>query len=279
MFIKIINFFIKIHLTFVAEYILTLVSYIYGNRYKISHSNGFWILTDKINRSHFDFFIDPRTNLEEDVLKLYRDILLHKYTPKEGDIVVDIGAGLGHELLVLNESMNNTGKIMCIEALPVLIPGLRMNILRNNLTNCKVFNYAIGKNDHTFIELSNSSKNWLARSVFEENNSAKVKIPVITMDYFYETQGLKIIDFLCVNIEGAELDLIANFKYINQVKNISISCHDFLFIRNNALEAENYCTFDRIKQFLIKNNFDIETRNTGVDYKDFYVYGKNKSLI
>jgi FkbM family methyltransferase len=278
MLIKIINFFIKINLVFVSEFIMTSISYLYGNRCKFLYIDGLWILSDKTNGDYINFFVDPRTNLENDILKLLRDVFLYRYTPKEGDNVITVGAGLGHELLILNESMKNTGKILCLEALPVLMPGLEKTILNNNFNNCKTYNYAIGKIDNTFLEISNSPDNHLARTVYEDYKSSKAKVSVVTMDTFCKIADVKLIDFLSVNIEGAELDLITNFQHINMVKNISISCHDFLFYRDKSLDSKIFCTFEKIKDFLISNNFDISVRNTGIDYKDFYVYGINKSL-
>lgn len=279
MLLKIINFLIKFNLTLVAEHMLTGISFIYGNRHKFSYINGLWVLSDKQNGDYINFFIDPRTNLDRDILRLIRDVFLHKYTPKEGDTVITIGAGLGHELLVFNESMKNTGKILCLEALPVLMPGLEMNIANNEFKNCKTYNFAIGRFDNTFLEISNDSDNHLARNVYEEYKSNKIKVPMITMDTFYKISDLEYVDLLSVNIEGAELDLIENFKNINKVKNITVSCHDFLFYRDQSLDSNNFCTFEKIKDFLISNNFEITTRNTGIDYKDFYIYGINKSII
>ena len=126
--INTINILIKAHLTFIAEIIMNLISYIYGNKCKFKHKNNFWILSDPKYSNYINFFTDPRINLQNDVLNLLRDVFFYKDTPKINDIVVSVGAGLGHEILVLNESMNNTGKILCIEALPVLIPGLNLTI-------------------------------------------------------------------------------------------------------------------------------------------------------
>ena len=278
MLIKTIDFLIRSNLTLVAEYILTGISFLYGNRHKFSYTNELWILSDKKNGDYINFFIDPRINLERDILNLLRDVFLHQYTPKEGDTVITIGSGLGHELLVFNESMQNTGNILCLEALPVLIPGLEMNIANNEFKNCKTYNYAIGKTDNTFLEISNDSDNHLARTVYEEHKSNKVKVPMVTMDTFCKISDIEYIDFLSINIEGAELDLIKNFKNINKVKNISVSCHDFLYYRDHTLDPNIFCTFDKIKDFLSSNNFEITIRNTGIDYKDFYIYGINKSI-
>ena len=278
MLIKITNLLVRFHLVFVAEFMLSLLSFVYGKNARFKYSEGWWILTDKNNKKYVNYFIDPRIHLESDILELLRDVFLHKFTPKENDVVVTIGAGLGHELLVLNDSMKNTGKILCIEALPVLMSGLDMTITNNNFNNCQTFNYAIGKNDDSFLEFSNSPENHLSRSSFEGYEGAKVQVPTITMDTFYKNENLKVIDNLFVNIEGAELDLIANFKSIHMVRNISISCHDFLFHRDQSLDPHIFCTFKEVKNFLISNNFEISERKTGIDFKDFYVYGVNKSL-
>src|SRR4051794_22461299 len=40
------------------------------------------------------------------------------YQPKEGDAVVDIGAGIGEQALVLSRLVGPTGKVVCVEANP-----------------------------------------------------------------------------------------------------------------------------------------------------------------
>src|SRR5690349_5658187 len=46
------------------------------------------------------------------------DICLYDYKAKPGDVIVDVGAGLGEEAIVLSEKVGKTGKIYSIEANP-----------------------------------------------------------------------------------------------------------------------------------------------------------------
>lgn len=86
MLIKITNLLVRFHLVFVAEFMLSLLSFVYGKNARFKYSQGLWILTDKNNKKYVNYFIDPRTNFENDWLDLYRDIFLHQFKPMENDI-------------------------------------------------------------------------------------------------------------------------------------------------------------------------------------------------
>ena len=78
---------------------------------------------------------------------------------------------------------------------------------------------------------------------------------------------------MVVNIEGFEANLIKKFKKIDCVKNIAISCHDFLHYRNQEEFDSRFLTFDKVKAFLLESGFKVSNRSSGIDFKDFYIYG------
>ena len=62
------------------------------------------------------------------------DLFTFHYTPREGDVVVDIGAGIGTELAQWLELVGPTGRVLMIEADPVacanLLPGVDIQMSR-----------------------------------------------------------------------------------------------------------------------------------------------------
>lgn len=72
-----------------------------------------------------------------------------------------------------------------------------------------------------------------------------------------------------MNIEGAELDAIQGMQEsIKIIKNIAVSCHDFLESHKDKDIMNTY--YDFLKQ----NNFEISTQHTGHIVKDSWIYGK-----
>ena len=93
-------------------------------------------------------------------------------------------------------------------------------------------------------------------------------------DSFIKKYNIKKIDLLKCNIEGAERFVVDSIskEYISRIRNVAIACHDFRYSEN---QNDFFVTRDYIKQFLLDNSFEIETRNTGIDCLDDWVYGRN----
>src|SRR5947207_6560342 len=47
-----------------------------------------------------------------------RDLFLHEYTPQPGDVVLDVGAGIGAEALLFSRLVGPSGRVVSIEAHP-----------------------------------------------------------------------------------------------------------------------------------------------------------------
>jgi FkbM family methyltransferase len=75
------------------------------------------------------------TNHEEDIIE--------HFTPKEGDIVVDIGAHIGLYTIISSKRVGANGKVVAIEAHPSNFEMLKSNIKLNQLTNVTPLNYAV----------------------------------------------------------------------------------------------------------------------------------------
>ena len=268
-----INIFTFLGLTRPVIFIFEGLSKFYSHDYTFFYTKPFWAVRNN-SMVYIDYIIDPRIGAIEEACKLYRDIFYYNYQIKPKDIVVDVGAGLGHEALVFNEELENSGKIFLIEATPSTFQGLKQTVELNNFKNCNCFNYAISDMDEGYLQISNSTDGHLSRSIINSKKEKNlVKIKQITMDSFIEEQGINEIDLLIINIEGFESNLIKNFSKIRQVRNIVVSCHDFLYHRQPSDMNLTFLTSDSIKEFLNNNGFEVKERNTGIDYKDSYVYG------
>ena len=60
------------------------------------------------------------------------------------------------------------------------------------------------------------------------------------------------------------------------VKQIAISCHDFLYKRSRD---KNFKTKETVIRFLENRNFAVVGNETGVDYVDDWIYGSNRKFI
>jgi len=65
------------------------------------------------------------------------------YVPRMGDVVMDVGAGVGEETLTFSRAVGSCGKVICIEAHPRTYLCLEKLIQYNNLRNTVALHQAV----------------------------------------------------------------------------------------------------------------------------------------
>jgi FkbM family methyltransferase len=199
----------------------------------------------------------------------------HFYIPKRGDCVVDLGAGLGEEALVIAQLVESSGSVYAIEANPFTFDGLEYACKTNRFDWVKAVNLAIF-NKNGMVSIEDNDENYLGNTINMTDNKS-IQVNALTFDSFIGSYQIKNIDFLKVNIEGAEQFLIEGMeKSIHLIKNVCISCHDFR--HNFHQEDKFYVTKEKVKSFLTANGFEILKRDPTDPLIDDYVYATNTKL-
>lgn len=155
--------------------------------------------------------------------RITRDEFFYKYTVKDGDTVVDVGAGTGGELLTFSRLAGDAGRVVSIEAHPETARCLEMAAELNQLTNVTVVSSAVSDHSGTIV---------ISDDVAHIGNSTNVmtgqEVPAVRLDDLLEQLGIESIDFLKMNVEGAERPALDGMtSSLSRVRNLSISCHDF----------------------------------------------------
>lgn len=199
------------------------------------------------------------------------------YEPKQGDCIVDIGAGLGEETVVYAELVGEKGKVHALEANPSTHAGLAYMCKQNNFKWVVPHNLAIYKSDGE-VTIEDDEENYLTNTIqAATSGNPGFTVKAKSLDSFVKENGIDRIDFLKSNIEGAEQYLIEGMKEsIKIIRNFCISCHDFRHVYHN--HGEFYMTKDKIKTFLEENAFEVTMRNTGNRVVDDYIYARNTRL-
>lgn len=194
------------------------------------------------------------------------DIFCQRYIPTEGDLIVDIGAGNGLELCFFAESIKKNGKLYAIEANSESYGLLKLLTQKNNFEAVKPINTAISDKSGTlWMELSANYR--IGRTNTDKRG---VEVTSFSMDDFIKNHNITKIDFLKVNIEGAEYEMVDGMKNsIDIIDNIAVSCHDFLKVREESIIL-------KVKTFLTSNSFEVYQRATGDKVLDSWLYGTRK---
>jgi len=190
-----------------------------------------------------------------------------QYLPKEEDCVIDVGAGVGEELLIFSRLVGEKGKVFAIEAHPKTFKALQVNCKLNNINNATLLNVAVSdKPGRIFIE---GARNALVNKVNNIEVPDATEVEAITIEQLVDRHGISRINFMKVNIEGAEQLLIKGIgKAISKIDNMAISCHDFRYVTEGN---EFFKTKAIVLDFLDNNGFDYVTRLTD-SLGDSYVY-------
>ena len=187
------------------------------------------------------------------------DNWLWSYVPKSGDVIVDLGTGVGEEAIIFSPLIGPDGMMIAVEAHPVVFRCLSKTITASGLQNVRPVHAAVGDEDGT-IQIDDGPS-FLTGSVFGKG----AEVPMVTLDTL--TRDLDRIDFFRTNIEGAEkLMLPGMTESVKKIHHLCISCHDFLGKPEARSRAE-------VVAFLEKHGFELSFRpGTPAPMCD-YVYG------
>lgn len=140
-----------------------------------------------------------------------------KYMPKAGDIVFDCGAYCGVATYYFSKLVGPLGHVYSFEPDESNHAVLLQNIAKHNLTNVTPIKKGVYGETTTLSFTSTSSANsMLARS----ENSDTVAIDVLSLADAYKQFGLTRLDFVKMDIEGAELEVIEGAKDFLKEKNV-----------------------------------------------------------
>ncbi len=191
-------------------------------------------------------------------------IILSKYLTPEM-VYFDIGAWIGSTVLYASKKCK---QVICFEPDPIAYQYLLSNIQLNNLKNVAPYNIALS--DQTGIqkmgslgkELGDSMTSLLSSST-TENDSFNAF--TLQWDSFLKFSSLKEINFIKIDIEGAEFFLLPTLEtFLIQHKPIVyLSTHaPFLDTSNRKKEMEKIVSIMRIYKNCYNSNLELIDINT-----------------
>lgn len=201
----------------------------------------------------FDIFITWQTI---DWAARYRKI-------KRGDTVIDIGGYFGGFALFAAKRVGSNGKVICFEPDTRNYRILAERIRQRNIKNVLLIKKAVSDKHGQ----ANLFSNFFYSSICDEYEKTKIatlleSVEISTLDSELERIGVNRVDFLKMNIEGAEIEAINGA--INSLKNIS-----YLVISSHKRDGKD--TVDFIEAVLKKAGFTTKI-------KSGFRHGFNKKL-
>lgn len=225
--------------------------------------DGAWVrrigqayLADTANFSYYGNSIHNWAGQVRDQAAGAEDFWYYLYRPGAGDVIVDVGAGSGTDAPAFSRAVGPTGRVLAIEAHPVTFCRLELTCKHNGLTNVTCICRAVmDKRGEVAIE---DGPQDIANAVAAGGQARPaVRVAAATLDEICRQQGLRRIDLLKMNIEGAERRAIAGMEQVMKMTRYAcIACHDF-----RGADGESMCTRQAVTDFLRGHGFRIVTRD------------------
>jgi FkbM family methyltransferase len=176
--------------------------------------------------------------------------LLFEYI-KPGQTVLEAGANNGTETVLLSRLVGSTGKVIAFEPVKHIYQTLQLNLSINHCTNVLTEQMALGESDEQlyFNVLSEDFCNQGMASKYDEKSAdAKVLVQQTSVDLWLNKNNIRNIDFIKMDIQGAEIELLKGAQYIIQKSKPIIfteATEDFLSIKKlfDALSELGYAVY------------------------------------
>jgi len=174
-----------------------------------------------------DNIFDIYTLLEIFAKMNQHDYLKFTSLPKN-PIVIDLGANIGAFSIVVVKKYPHS-KIYCFEPDKRNFKKLIKNLEVNNIKNCDVFENAVGKVNGRVLLYSEEEKEFgTAGSSLFKTNAQSIQVSCITLDKIFLNNKIEMCDFLKIDVEGSEYDILFNAsrETLQKIKSMSIEYHE-----------------------------------------------------
>jgi FkbM family methyltransferase len=193
----------------------------------------------------------------ETIFEPIKENWLFLYEPREGDTIVDIGAGDGLDSIVFSNAVGPGGRVLAVEAHPATFVLLEQTCTLNGLSNVIPVQCAV-MDESGAVSMAEEGSHRDLYTVLGATNGAKrtADVPAKTLDELCHEHAIERIDLLKMNIEGAErLALPGAEEALARTRYVCIACHDFISEGDESLATKAF-----VVEFLRDHGFELTLR-------------------
>jgi len=160
---------------------------------------------------------------------------------KSGMVCLEVGANIGYYTLLESKVIGDSGKVVAVEPSPENFEKLKQNLSLSNVKNVLPFNFACGdKNGKIKFLISEKSNRC---TTLDENYLATpsdniIEVPVKKIDDFLNENKIEKVDFIRMDVEGYERQIIKGMEKTLDKYNpmIQIEVHKKFMPENHTKE-------------------------------------------
>ena len=134
---------------------------------------------------------------------------------REGDVFVDVGANIGYFTLLASKAVGRSGKVIAIEASPMIFSKLVDNLKRNRAANVEAINVAASDREGMAKVFCSSDFNIGESTIFQkEGSSYECDVSAKPLDSLIPPIHMANLRFVKIDVEGAEWLVIAGMREV-----------------------------------------------------------------
>ena len=186
------------------------------------------------------------------------------YYLKEGMFFFDIGANIGLHSLFAAKRVGSKGKVFAFEPCESIYKRIIENIESNHIDNIYIYNLALGDNERETEIIKNTSDTSRTHiRLFSEDEIGRdkkiEKVIMTTLDKFVIGNNINRIDYLKIDVEGYEFNVLKG------------SAKTLAIIKPSIIQVE----FDH--ENLIHNNVDLDEVRKYFQEYNYYLFSLNSN--
>jgi FkbM family methyltransferase len=183
-------------------------------------------------RGHFEYRFDngitfsSHDDITDELKRSLKGYLL-KHNLKEGETVVDCGAYIGEFTLYAAKAVGPSGRVIAFEPDPAIYKRLMANIELNGFANVAALNKGVWSRAGTLKFVGDSIKGYSFMSA--EKDAAAIDVPVVSLDDELKSLNITKVDFIKMDVEGAELEALKGMARTLKDRDVEIgraSCRE-----------------------------------------------------
>lgn len=180
---------------------------------RFRHDNGTLVL-----RNGLRFAIRPQATDRSSITEVF---ILSTYGPvPDGAVVVDIGANVGAFSLFAAQRAQT---VYCVEPVQSNFEMLRRNVDLNHARNVRTFRLALSdRNGDAQIRDSG-----VTSSMYFATSGAAETVPTLTLETFFQQNGIDNVDYLKMDCEGAEWAILLSTppEVLARIRHLEMEFH------------------------------------------------------
>jgi FkbM family methyltransferase len=122
---------------------------------------------------------------------------------KPGDVALDLGANQGIYCCAFGAAVGPSGRVIAVEPIPRQVRRLKSNIEANGFSHCVVIEKAISDGDG--IASLGMADGDTSASILASDKNGSIEVETTSVDEIAKKMKLSRIDFIKLDVEGAEL--------------------------------------------------------------------------